>query len=302
VVDPVALKGTDPRSRRVAKVTILLGKGGTGRTTVSRAIALNRAERSPTALLHAHPSTQVPDERVRNLRVRVLDPRELLDDRVQGMFPLGPLTRAVTSHPAYDSFLEIAAGILEAAMLDHVFDAAENGAKSIVLDGPATGHGLHLLEAPRKLEQVTTGRVAKRLREIDEALRDPERTEIVLVALPEELPTMETVDLAQDLGESGFEVSGLVVNRMPPPVPGETGKPPEQPGSVDADDRGRGSTPTVGSVSPGEALALLSAQREEADQWLARLEETGLAVTVVPFLPGCEDLAEEVAPFVEGFA
>lgn len=278
----------------VPRVTILLGKGGTGRTTLARAFALNSARERATALLHAEPSTQFPDERVNNLSTRVLDPYEILEDALAELLPLGPLTRTLTSHPAYESFLEIAPGIKEAAVLNYLYGFLDWRDDQVVLDGPATGHGLHFLEAPAKLERVLTGKLAQRMAHVDEMLKDPDRTQIVLVALPEELPAQETRELADDLDEQGFPVTGLAINRVPPPVPFATEAPPEMPAA-----------PRPGSsadgIGPDEALALLSAEREEAERWMATLEETDLPTRVVPSLPGRKDLPREAASFLEGF-
>lgn len=283
------------------RVTILLGKGGTGRTTIGRALALNLAEQGSTTLVHAQPSTQVPDERVRNLSVRVLDPESLLEDQAQSLIPLGPLTRMVTDHPAFASFLEIAPGIKEAAVLNHLYDLVDDRTDRIVVDGPATGHGLHFLQAPRKLERVTTGRVAHRLADVDEILRDPEHTQIVLVALPEELPARETLELADSLQQEGFPVSGLVVNRMPPPIPFDVGDLQARPKPSPTASTRTGDGPVVGSIGPEQALSLLGAERREAEQWLEELEELEVPSRVVPSLPGRPELAREAARFLEGF-
>lgn len=277
------------------RVTILLGKGGTGRTTLGRAFALNSAEERPTTLLHAEPSTQASKAKISNLSVRVLDPNEIVEDAMAKLIPLGPLTRTMVRHPAYQSFLEIAPGIKEAAVLNFVYGFLDWRDDQVVLDGPATGHGLHFLEAPSKLERVLTGKVAERMREVDAMLKDPERTQIVLVALPEELPAIETRELADKLADQGFPVAGMVINRMPPPVPFETGDPPKQPTPPSPRDA-RG-----GSIDADDALALLAAQRREAERWKEELEETELPTAVVPSLPGRSDLPAEVAPFVEGF-
>jgi len=278
----------------VPRVTIVMGKGGTGRTTVSRALALEGASHRSTALLHAEPSTQVPDERVNNLSTRVLDPHEILEEVVHELVPLGPLTRTLTGHPAWASFLEIAPGIKEAAVLNFLYGFLDWREDAVVLDGPATGHGLHVLEAPAQLERVLTGKLAERMRRIDEMLKDPDRTRVVLVALPEELPARETRHLADQLEEQGFPVDGLVINKVPPPVPFETGEPPARPPapSPGADAEG---------VAADEALALLGAEREEADRWTETLEAVDLPTVKVPRLPGRRDLPGEVASFLEGF-
>lgn len=278
----------------VARVTILMGKGGTGRTTIARALALDRAKEEATALLHADPTTDIPDRHIANLSTRVLDPYQIIEDAMARLIPLGPLTRTLVRHPAYESLLEIAPGIKEAAVLNFLYGFLDRRKDHVILDGPATGHGVHFLEAPQKLEKVLTGKVAARLRNIDEMLHDPAKTEIVLVALPEELPAVEVSELAGTLDDQGFPVAGLVVNRMPPPVPVETGPPPAQIPPPGPDREGW-------HLGPEDALSLMKAQRAEAEAWLETLEATGLPTRIVPSLPGRAEVAPEAATFLEGF-
>lgn len=278
----------------MARVTILMGKGGTGRTTIARAMALDRANHQPTALLHADPTTDVPDQHITNLSTRVLDPYQIIEDAMVRLIPLGPLTRTLVRHPAYESLLEVAPGIKEAAVLNFLYGFLDRRKDHVILDGPATGHGVHFLEAPKKLETVLTGKVAARLRNIDEMLHDPAKTQIVLVALPEELPALEVTELADTLDDQGFPVRGLVINRMPPPVPIETGPLPDKIPAPGPDRQGWG-------LGPDDALALMAAQRKEAEAWLEKLEATDLPTRIIPSLPGRSEVAPEAAPFLEGF-
>jgi anion-transporting ArsA/GET3 family ATPase len=49
--------------------------------------------------------------------------------------------------------------------------------------------------------------------------RDPKETSVVVVTIPEELPTTETIELASTLeGELGLTVSHVVVNGVLPPL------------------------------------------------------------------------------------
>ncbi len=90
----------------------------------------------------------------------------------------------------------------------------------VVLDAPATGHGTDLLRVPRVIVDVAPG---GRLRTDAEAawrtLSDPRQTAVILVSLPEELPTNETLELAQVIrGELGLPLAGLVVNMVQEPL------------------------------------------------------------------------------------
>jgi hypothetical protein len=71
----------------------------------------------------------------------------------------------------------------------------------VVVDAPATGHGLALLEAPRTFAGVAAaGPVARQARIIHGTLTDRSLTGIVAVATPEEMPVNEVAFLREELG------------------------------------------------------------------------------------------------------
>lgn len=70
----------------------------------------------------------------------------------------------------------------------------------VVLDAPATGHALSLLSTPSTiLELVNEGPLARDMRAMQALLEDARRSAVSLVALPEEMPVNEAVDLAAQL-------------------------------------------------------------------------------------------------------
>jgi anion-transporting ArsA/GET3 family ATPase len=88
----------------------------------------------------------------------------------------------------------------------------------VVLDAPATGHGVAVLSAPRTFAQVArVGRIARQGRTIDAMVSDPARTGVVAVARPEEMPVNETLALQDALrDEVGLEVGLVIANGMLP--------------------------------------------------------------------------------------
>lgn len=72
----------------------------------------------------------------------------------------------------------------------------------VVVDAPATGHGLALLDAPRTFAGVAAaGPVARQARTIHGTLTDRSVTGIVAVASPEEMAVREVAFLREELGE-----------------------------------------------------------------------------------------------------
>jgi anion-transporting ArsA/GET3 family ATPase len=72
----------------------------------------------------------------------------------------------------------------------------------VVVDAPATGHGLALLDAPRTFGEVAAaGPVARQARTISSTLEDTSVTGIVAVATAEEMPVNEVEHLRSRLGD-----------------------------------------------------------------------------------------------------
>ena len=88
----------------------------------------------------------------------------------------------------------------------------------MIVDAPATGHALAMLEAPETFRKIARiGPIHRQAGYIQEFLHDPEQTAVIAVATAEEMPVNETVDLRAELVERvGLDVSLGVVNALEP--------------------------------------------------------------------------------------
>ena len=138
------------------------------------------------------------------------------------------LARRVLSSTIYQHFAEGAPGLNEIAILGHawrILHGIEPGAPEvdqIVLDAPATGHGVRLLASPRLVSDVIhNGPFAEMSGELAQLIADPERCGIVAVTLAEEMPVQEVLELRQALRtQVSRDPEALVVNGLYPPAPG----------------------------------------------------------------------------------
>jgi anion-transporting ArsA/GET3 family ATPase len=91
----------------------------------------------------------------------------------------------------------------------------------VVLDAPATGHGVSLLTAPRLLSEVVAhGPVGQMGSDLARFVADPARCGVVVVTSPEEMPVQEALELAEALDQRlGRRPDLLVVNGVYPPFP-----------------------------------------------------------------------------------
>lgn len=86
----------------------------------------------------------------------------------------------------------------------------------VILDSPATGHGLEMLRVPKVLLEVAPpGLLRREAERAWELFTDPTRSGLMLVTLPEEMPVSESVELYDALtNELGLPVAGIAVNGM----------------------------------------------------------------------------------------
>jgi anion-transporting ArsA/GET3 family ATPase len=231
------------------RIVIVTGKGGTGKTTVSAALALAAAERGMQVLaaevgpfehlpvLLADSTRGRPPEKVgyagRTLRpglhVMRIDPFESVAEYMSMQVGSRRLVERVLRNRALKQLMAGAPGWRELVMLGKTSHLEEMRLPSgeprydlIVIDAPATGHGLTFLDVPHVVRSaVESGPLARNAERVEALMRDPERTLVLPVSLAEELPTQETAELvARVQGDLGMTLDRVVVNAVAPPPPG----------------------------------------------------------------------------------
>ncbi|MCB9746346.1 MAG: ArsA family ATPase [Alphaproteobacteria bacterium] len=218
------------------RVVLVTGKGGVGKTSVSVAIALEAARRGQRVLLaEMSGATRVPaiwgvkgrgyevSPLERGVETLSIDSDAAIEDYIIQQIRIRALYKLVFRNRVMGPFLDAVPGLHDVVQLGKVFDmerATRRGRPSwdlIVVDAPATGHGLTMLSAPGSMMDLTvTGPFHENARVVHELFVDPKRTGLVLVTLPEEMPVNETLDLYERLGEYRPLLSGLVLNEMHP--------------------------------------------------------------------------------------
>jgi hypothetical protein len=174
----------------------------------------------------------------------------------------------------------------------------------IIIDAPATGHGVTFLDVPRVVvSAVSTGPLRRHSEWVAEMIRDQERTLLLPVALAEELPVRETTELvARVRDEIGIAVDRVVVNAViEAPFPPDLEDLPDELARIPAD------TPLGRLPAPAELAhcAAYLAARHELNQGYRRElgRTTGLPAITLPYLPrgirGPADLQVLGGPLLE---
>jgi anion-transporting ArsA/GET3 family ATPase len=153
-----------------------------------------------------------------------IEPDEAMREYAHIRLKLKAISDRLVRNPIIDQFSQAAPGFRELLVLGKLWWLAEqkNGRgdprfEAIVVDAPATGHGLSFLGMAGVIAKAfPVGPIASEATSVDGFVRNPDRVGAVLVALPEEIPINETLELHQQLGEQGVAISSLVVNAVIP--------------------------------------------------------------------------------------
>jgi anion-transporting ArsA/GET3 family ATPase len=281
------------------RLVVVTGKGGVGKTTVAAALGL-LAARAGKRTVVAEVSEQ---ERLSRLfRRRALghregkladglhgisiDPAKAKEEWLRYQLKSSALAGLLGGSRIFQYLTAAAPGVDELVTIGKVWDLAQlerrvGGTRPYdlaIVDAPATGHGVALLRAPRTYAQIArVGPIAKQANAIHGFIADARTTGVVAVALPEEMPVNETIDLRASLrGDMGMNIHTTVVNGVLPDRfdPAEGRKLASLDGRLS--DRARGA---VASALSEHARA--TEQREEIER-LAR--EGGGPLVRLPFL------------------
>ena len=137
--------------------------------------------------------------------------------------PVRRFLQAIIKSELYQYFVAAASGLKELMTIGKIFYEAEleggGGSKKwdlVIVDAPATGHGLQYLRMPRAARDAFgAGLVRREAEKVVALLSDRKRTAIHLVTTAEEMPVNETVSMARQVREDlEMPLGVLFVNRL----------------------------------------------------------------------------------------
>jgi len=155
-----------------------------------------------------------------------IDPRDAMREYLRDQLPSRSLAGVLGGSSTFGLLVAATPGLRELLTIGKVWELAQPGRRTpgalpydlVVLDAPATGHGVAILQAPATFAGAArVGPIARQGRTIAAMLHDPARTGVVAVTTPEEMPVSETLALRAALrADVHLDVDLAVANRVLP--------------------------------------------------------------------------------------
>ena len=230
-----------------ARLHIVTGKGGVGKTTVAASLALALASTGKRVLLIEVEGRQglsqtfdVAPLGVEEVRLvshhsggelwgLAIDAKAALLEYLQLFYRLGRAGSALEKVGAIDFATTIAPGVRDVLLTGKIYEAVgrpKGGRGSrqkglhydaVVLDAPPPGRAVRFLNVNAGLADVAkVGPIRSQADSITGMLHDPS-TLVHMVTLLEEMPVQESLDGLRDLADAGLHLGAIVVNQIREP-------------------------------------------------------------------------------------
>lgn len=204
------------------KIIVVTGKGGVGKTTVSTVIAIaakklgkkvlicevNAKEKIAPSLGYDE-SNGIVQEIENNLSTVNIIPNKAMEEYGLMILKSKFIYNVVFNNKYVKKFLSAIPGLSEILIWGkirfHEQEKLKNGQNKydiIIVDAPATGHGISFLKLPIAILSILQkGALAKEGKELYSLLTDETKTSINIVTIPEELPMNEARELVDVIKE-----------------------------------------------------------------------------------------------------
>jgi anion-transporting ArsA/GET3 family ATPase len=306
------------------RIVFLTGKGGVGKSTVAAALGLVATRRGKRTIIcevaqqermssvfHTHGVGYRETELAEDLFAFSIDPQRALEEYLQLQIKIKPVYDLMFKNRIFTYFAAATPGLRELVTIGKVWELAQldrrvkKGAKYdlVIVDAPATGHGVGILRTPKTFGDIArVGPVKRQADAIYDFITNEDLTSVCAVAWPEEMPVNETLDLRRSLQqELGLDLDRIFMNGLYPELFSD-----EEAALLH--ERVDGDAAANGAGSPVLRAALRAAVSEHRrataqQEQLERLRaESGEEVLALPFLfrPQIDmEAVEELADVIE---
>lgn len=219
-------------------LTIVTGKGGTGKSVIAAALGLRAASHGLRVLLaETHGRADIArlfgapgdashaEQRLEDgLHHVSIDTDSVLAEYLEHELP-GPVAALAGRSRGLSTLVAATPGLRELLTVGKIWEMAQPERRlpggepydAVIVDAPATGHGIAMFTAPTTFAAAARGGpIHDQAQTIAASIGDPALTRFIAVATPEELPVSETLEITGELQAvlPDQHLHSVIVNRL----------------------------------------------------------------------------------------
>lgn len=222
-----------------SKVHFVTGKGGVGKSVVACAMALAYAHTGRRVLLaefNGHdraaafmgvaPTGYHLTQVFEDFSLVDVNPQDAIREYALLVLKFETLYKAVFENNLVRHFVRLVPALGELTMLGKVWYHTQEQVRgrprfdAIVVDAPATGHAIALMQAPRAVyDTVPAGPMRDNARLLNDMLTRHDQTSLHVVTTPEDMPVTEALELSRAAEGLDIALGPMVINQRVAPLP-----------------------------------------------------------------------------------
>ena len=221
------------------RLVFVTGKGGVGKSTISIALGLAAARQGKRTIVCEIAGQETASrvfrraeigfhevEVAENLWAISIDPDESLREYLLLQLKVRAMRDMLVRSKIFNYLAAATPGLKELVTIGKIWELAQPHRRVkkardydlVIVDAPATGHGVGFLQTPRTFAGIArVGPVHSQAQELDRFITDHVTTGVAIVSLPEEMPVNESAFLEEQLrSQIGASVDRVYMNAIYP--------------------------------------------------------------------------------------
>lgn len=207
--------------KKACRLYIFTGKGGVGKTTLSKAFVRHLVEHDHEAVYltfqnqalgEFHEGTK--EEIVNGIKEIYLDLEESARFYIEKRLNSKIIANWIVKTPFFRALINMVPGFSYLIYMGRILEMQnQNPRLTVVLDAPASGHALTMVESTTNFKQIfESGMIFEDTGKMLALLNNPEYTKIHIVSLPSVMSWQEAIELRSGLKERTPVDVNIIVN------------------------------------------------------------------------------------------
>lgn len=199
-----------------SRLFVVSGKGGTGKTSFSLALALALSQQGKKVIFHSFQSEPTTSEACHHLNIEELklSARESAELYIQKKLGSKMIAHWILKTPFFDALLGMLPGLESMILFGNLLEELWNDPELyMVVDSPSSGHALTMFQSSYNFKEIfSTGAIFEDIKKIHNWMEESENLSTILLAHPTQFSLQEAEETASKMNSFGLGKPLVFIN------------------------------------------------------------------------------------------